>query len=791
MKKIDFMADWLLLKKGSSTMKVVQLPHDAMIEEKRNPENASGSAGAFFPGGIYTYRKNFFVAEDWNDKKILIEFEGVYKDACVYINGKEAGKNAYGYTQFLIDTEGFLQYGKTNEIKVVVDNSQHPNSRWYTGSGIHRPVWMHIGNKEHIRHQGLRITTLSHQPARIQVETEHTGEEVQVEIRHEGTTVASGKGDNLSLDIPSAKLWSDESPHLYQCVVQLKKDGEIVDQIVEDFGIRTIEWNANGLFVNGNETLLRGGCVHSDNGILGAVSLPVSEDRRIRIMKEAGFNAIRSSHNPASKAMLEACDKYGMFVMDESWDMWYFHKSKYDYASQFMDHYKHDLRAMVERDYNHPSVIMYSIGNEISEPKDEKGVQLAREMVAIIKELDATRPVTCGVNLMVINMASKGKGIYKEEGGREKETTGGGDKKVSSTLFNLMTSFVGTGMNKAANSKKADAVTTPLFDSLDIAGYNYASGRYRKEGKIHPERILVGSETFPQDIAKNWKMVKELPYLIGDFMWTAWDYLGEAGIGAWSYTEDGRRFDKPYPWLLADVGAIDILGNVGAEAEYAAIVWGVRKEPYIAVQPVNQPGNRPAKSVWRGTNGLNSWSWKNCEGNKAIIEIYADAHSVQLRLGDKATKKKKLKDCKATFKSSYAAGTLTAVAFDEKGNEMGRTALTSASGKTGLQLTAETNTIKQNEVIYIDVSLIGENGIIESNDDQLLKVTVDGGELLAFGSANPRTEEEYHKGEFTSYYGRAQAIVRSGQQGEITVQVQGVSAGTAELKIQVKEEGQA
>ncbi|MGA9518740.1 MAG: glycoside hydrolase family 2 TIM barrel-domain containing protein [Trichococcus sp.] len=768
-------------------MKVVQLPHDAMIEEKRNPENASGSAGSFFPGGIYIYKKNFFVAEDWNDKKILIEFEGVYKDACIYINGKETGKNAYGYTQFLIDTEGFLQYGKTNEIKVVVDNSQHPNSRWYTGSGIHRPVWMHIGNKEHIRHPGLRITTLSHQPARIQIETQHTGEEVQVEIRHEGTTVASGKGDNLSLDIPSAKLWSDESPHLYQCVVQLKKDGKIVDQVVEDFGIRTIEWNANGLFVNGNETLLRGGCVHSDNGILGAVSLAVSEDRRIRIMKEAGFNAIRSSHNPASKAMLEACDKYGMYVMDESWDMWYFHKSKYDYASQFMDHYKHDLRAMVERDYNHPSVIMYSIGNEISEPKDEKGVQLAREMVAIIKELDATRPVTCGVNLMVINMASKGKGIYKEEGGREKETTGGGDKKVSSTLFNLMTSFVGTGMNKAANSKKADAVTTPLFDSLDIAGYNYASGRYRKEGKIHPERILVGSETFPQDIAKNWKMVKELPYLIGDFMWTAWDYLGEAGIGAWSYTEDGRRFDKPYPWLLADVGAIDILGNIGAEAEYAAIVWGVRKEPYIAVQPVNQPGNRPAKSVWRGTNGINSWSWRNCEGNKAIVEVYADAHSAKIIVGEKESPKKKLKDYKATFKTNYRPGKLTLITYDEKGNEINRTALASATGKTGLRLTSDFDSVFENEIVYVDVALVGENGMVESNDDQPLTITVDGGELLAFGSANPRTEEEYHQGKFTSYYGRAQAVVRSKHPGDMKVTVKGENVIASAIKIQVKE----
>lgn len=394
-----------------------------------------------------------------------------------------------------------------------MDNSLQPSSRWYTGSGIYRPVWIYVGKREHIEHEGIKISTLSYNPARIQVETVHTGQDVVVEILDNGHIVSNGSGDRVELEIQDAKLWSDESPHLYQCRVRLTSDNILVDEAIEEFGIRKVEWSSKGLFVNGKETLLRGGCVHHDNGILGARSYKESEDRRVRILKKAGYNAIRSSHNPASKAMISACDKYGVYIIDETWDMWYFHKSKHDYATHFMDCYKEDINALVNRDFNHPSVIMYSIGNEISEPKDEKGVKLTREMVQYIHSLDSNRAVTCGVNLMIINMASKGKGIYKEEGGlaREDAPKKKKEKATSSTLFNMMASVVGTGMNKAANSKKVDLLTTPCLDELDIAGYNYASGRYPLESKAHPERVIFGSETFLQDIGKNWAMVKNIP----------------------------------------------------------------------------------------------------------------------------------------------------------------------------------------------------------------------------------------------------------------------------------------
>lgn len=768
---VDFNKDWGFYREGFQK-RLVNIPHDAMIEEERHPDNPSGSAGAFFAGGNYVYEKEFEVPVEWSKKKIHFEFEGVYRKAEVFLNGKKAGGCSYGYSSFWIETEGLLKYGEMNLIRVEVKNSEQPNSRWYTGSGIYRPVWMWVQNSPHILPEGVRITTLSYDPAQILVETEHTGGEVVVEILDGDKRIVSGIGEKVVLEIPDARLWSDESPVQYTCHVILKNEDEIQDEQSVRFGIRKLEWSTKGFFVNGKETLLRGGCVHHDNGILGARCYEISERRKIRILKEAGYNAIRSSHNPASKAMLKACDDYGMYVIDETWDMWYNHKNKDDYASDFREHYKEDILAMVKRDYNHPSVIFYSIGNEVSEPAKEEGIALEKEMVEYLHELDSTRAVTCGFNLMIVSMAASGTGIYKEEGGREEKKDTTGQAINSSAMFNAMASRIGEGMNLAGCTKEADEATTPGLDLLDIAGYNYASGRYPMEGEAHPDRIIYGSETFPQDIGKNWAMVKHFPYLIGDFMWTAWDYLGETGIGAWAYTEDGARFDKPYPWILGDVGAFDILGNENAEAGYAQVVWGIRRQPYIGVQPVNHPGIEPSKAVWRGTNAIPSWSWKGCEGNQAVVEVYADAGLVRLFLNGECVGEQKPEEMKSVFEVEYRPGILEAVAYTEGGLELGGTKLESASERIGIRIEPEETEVKLGDIVYVPVVLADENGRVECNADTCLVVKAAGGELLAFGSANPRTEERYDAGRFTTYYGRALAVVRCTRKGRVVVEVE-------------------
>lgn len=759
MKKISFNQNWTC--NGTP----VTLPHDAQILEKRNPAVSDGGHG-YFPGGIYTYEKTFTAPAEWEGKEVLVEFEGVYKNSTVSLNGNVVGGHKYGYTTFTVELTG-LNYGAENTLTVVADNSKLPNSRWYSGSGIYRPVWLYVGNAEHIAYQGVKITTLSIDPAVIRVETRATAD-VSVEILDGDTVIAAGSGADCEITVPGAKLWSDETPNLYTARVTC--GGDVVE---EKFGIRKIEWSNKGLFINGKETLLRGGCVHHDSGILGAATYDESEWRRVRILKEAGFNAIRAAHNPCSRAMLEACDHYGMYMMDETFDMWYNRKTRNDYGLDFEENWADDTAAMVNRDYNHPSVILYSIGNEVAEPSEAKGIEYGKKQIDLIHSLDSTRPVTCGLNLMILSRAAKGQGIYQNVDKNQEEIkkankASDANPQNASLMFNIMVSFVGTGMNKGGNSPKVDALATPIINALDIAGYNYGSGRYPLEEKQHPERIIFGSETFPQDIYKNWEMVKKYPYVLGDFMWTSWDYLGEAGIGAWSYT-GGMPFNRPYPWVLAGAGVIDICGVPDGSCRYASTVWGLEKAPRIAVKPVNHPGVRVSRSVWRGTNAIESWAWSGCEGNKAEVEVYSDAHAVELLVNGKSLGKKKIKECKAIFKTRYASGKIEAVAYDAGGRELLRSELNSATGKLSICAQPEKTSAAIGEIVYVPVALKGENGVVEANADKKLTVTVEGGELLGFGSANPCTEEQYHTGSFTTYYGRALAIVRV--QGNTTITV--------------------
>lgn len=772
MKKISFNQNWTC--NGTP----VTLPHDAQILEKRNPAVSDGGHG-YFPGGIYTYEKTFTAPAEWEGKKVLVEFEGVYKNSTVSLNGNVVGGHKYGYTTFTVELTG-LNYGAENTLTVVADNSKLPNSRWYSGSGIYRPVWLYVGETAHIEYQGVRITTLSIDPAVIRVETKATAD-VSVEILDGDTVIAAGSGADCEITVPGAKLWSDETPNLYTARVTC--GGDVVE---EKFGIRKIEWSNKGLFINGKETLLRGGCVHHDSGILGTATYDESEWRRVRILKEAGFNAIRAAHNPCSRAMLEACDHYGMYMMDETFDMWYNRKTKNDYGLDFEENWADDTAAMVNRDYNHPSVILYSIGNEVAEPCEAKGIEYGKKQIDLIHSLDATRPVTCGLNLMIISRAAKGQGIYQDVDKNQEEIkkankASDANPQNASLMFNIMVSFVGTGMNKGGNSPKVDALATPMIDALDIAGYNYGSGRYPLEEKKHPERIIFGSETFPQDIYKNWEMVKKYPYVLGDFMWTSWDYLGEAGIGAWSYT-GGMPFNRPYPWVLAGAGVIDICGVPDGSCRYASTVWGLEKAPRIAVKPVNHPGVRVSRSVWRGTNAIESWAWSGCEGNKAEVEVYSGAHAVELLVNGKSLGKKKIKECKAIFKTRYASGKIEAVAYDAGGRELLRSELNSATGKLSICAQPEKTSAAIGKIVYVPVTLQGENGVVEANADKKLTVTVEGGELLGFGSANPCTEEQYHTGSFTTYYGRALAIVRV--QGNTTITVtDGKETAKAEIAV--------
>lgn len=748
MKKQLFNENWTL------NNEVVTLPRDEMLLTERKADSPTTDAQGFFGVGKYVYEKKIGV----NAKHAFLNFDGVYKNAHIYLNDEEKEFVPYGYVPFVVEL-GSVK--KDDVIKVECDNYDQPDSRWYSGAGIYRDVHLYTADGDFIYPNGIKIDTIDYKTGLIHVEVKTNNGEAEIEILDGDNVVAKAKGNEVDIEINNAKLWDEYNPNLYTCVARLKDDEAQVK-----FGIRQIEKRNDGLYVNGNKTLLKGGCIHHDNGLLGSATYAKSEYRRIKILKDAGFNAVRSSHNPTSEALLNACDELGIYVMDEMWDMWFHHKNKNDYATYWRDYHMSDIKRVVERDYNHPSVILYSIGNEVSEPAKQEGIEAVKRMVDYFHELDKNRFVTGGFNLMIIYSSSKGKGIYKEEGGMNQDSKS--MNGMNSTLFNIITSFIGSGMNKSANSKQADEICSPSLDLLDIAGYNYASGRYPLDEKLHPNRLIIGSETMPYDIGKNWKMVEEGNNLIGDFMWTAWDYLGENGIGAWNYSSDGRAFSKPYPWWLADTGAFDIIGTPNAEAARASATWHNTDKPLIYMQPINHD-TKLTRAAWRGTNGIPSYSFRHCVNRKAIVEVFFDCSKIDLYQNGKKIKSASVKENRAKFKINYIPGVLEAVAIDANGNEIARNKLVSAKDNINVVLRSEEDVVKQNDIVYVNVTIEDEDGIVEANADRKIKIEVENGELLAFGSANPRLTEDLHSGEFKTYYGRALAIIKANNRGTLKV----------------------
>ena len=791
-KRLDFNDGWGFSRDGGRFDPVV-VPHDAMLGNRRGPDAPAGSASGYYHGARYAYRKEFELDEVQASGAVFLEFEGVYRDARIVVNGVDVLAPPYGFVPFFADLTGIVGAG-SNDIEVYADNADQPDCRWYSGGGMYRPVWLWTGGENYIQPEGIRVTTLSTAPACIRVQVVCTGGTPRVTIEDAtGAVVAAGQGDMLDFAIPDAHLWSDETPYLYRCRVALEVDGQAVDTADARFGIRKLEWGNFGLRVNGRKTLLRGGCIHCDNGILGAASHAESEWRRVRLLKQAGFNAIRVAHNPSPTALLEACDALGMYVMDETWDMWFTPKSRYDYARHFLEWCDFDLQRLVSRDFNHPSVIMYSIGNEVADPIAPGGIELERSLVALLHSLDATRPVTCGFNLTMMVMERIGRGWYDDAQGVADAATGSDEPPRGSLLFNLIAQALGTGMTLLSNVPGADKLVSPALDALDIAGYNYAAARYPVDALAHPDRVIVGSETFPHRLYGNWGEVCWYSQLIGDFMWAGWDYLGEAGAGAWAYTPEEAGFSKPWPWLIAGSGALDILGNPGAPAALAAAVWKTSESPSIQVRPVNIMDVRTYKATWRGSDAIPSWSWRGCEGMPARVEVYdGRAFAIRLELNGQVIGAKRVRQCVATFSVTYQPGTLEAIAFDGTGRELGRDLLRSAAGELQLRIDIEPMSLAPDaqsrstggQIVYAQITIVGENGAVESNADALLHAVVTGGDLLAFGSACPATEERFTAGTYTTYRGRAQAVVRCTDPSEAILAVEGPGNLKASARLQ-------
>lgn len=766
MKRIAFNDNWKFGKANEEERRAVTLPHDAMLEEAR-VFSAHGHHNGFFKGGDYVYEKTFRIPDFSRENVYELEFEGVYHGCRVFCNGVELASRQNGYIGFFVDLTDFLQ--EENHLVVTVKNSDQPNSRWYTGSGIYRPVWLLSGKKDkRIEREGVRIKTLSFDPPEVEVKVKTVGAgtvSVSVEdgtkMLAEGSAFSVGKGASLRLSLKDITLWDEDHPQLYSCRVRFGEDEEIVS-----FGIRKVELDPEkGFTVNGKRRILKGCCIHADNGILGAKEYDQVAERKVRLLKEAGYNAIRSSHHPCSKALLSACDKLGMYLIDEYADMWYIHKNKYDYASFVLSNYERDIAAMVEKDFNHPSVVLYSSGNEVSETSQKEGIAFTKTLTDTFHRFDDTRGVTCGVNIFFNFLASIGFGFYSEKKAQEEEMAVKPKKKkaVGSEFFNNLAGLFGSDTMKVfSRIPPCDWATKKAFANMDVAGYNYGINRYKKDLKKYKKRFILGSETFITDADKFMKLAKDNPRIIGDFAWAGIDYIGEVGLGSLDYADYALDFEKTEGWLTAGSGCLDITGQSQGHTAYTQVVYG-KRDIAIAVQPADHSGEGHMTSAWRKIHAFESWSWNGCDGHSALVYVFSRAPFVKLFVNGECVGSKRNKHCKVSFRTVYRSGEVTAIGYDKAGKEICKTSLLTAGEETMLSIEPEAKQVKQGELLFVRLRYTDGKGNGKPLARGEIKLSVENGKLLGFGNGCPYNPRGYLTDTSDTYYGEALAVVEAGE----------------------------
>ena len=715
---------WQFTREGKTV--TVNLPHDWDIYEAPNPATgATGTGGGWYPGGKGEYRKTFKTPDA---DVVKLYFEGVYQKAEVFVNGQKAGQHAYGYTPFTVDITPYLNKASNlNEVVVKVNNSEQPNCRWYSGSGIYRHVWLQTKRKQYIDEWSVSVATPDIHTVNIKAEV----------VMADG----SRKPIEKTLHVEQPHLWSPDDPYLYTTTIEAEGD-----VLPVTYGIRTIEYSAEkGFVLNGKPILINGACVHHDDGVLGAMAFDAAEIRKVKLMKEAGFNLIRTSHNPTTRAFLDACDSLGMLVIDEAFDGWRTQKTPYDYSTLIDSCYRADIQAMVKRDRNHPSVICWSIGNEVIERKDIRVITTARQLKQAILEEDQTRPVT-----------------------------------------------------EALCSWDSDwEIYDPHAEVLDVVGYNYMIHKHASDHQRDPRRVMWQTESFPRDAFKNWALTHDHPYIVGDIVWTGLDYLGESGIGRYYY--EGERPGEHYvdggqpDWHGAYCGDVDITGWRKPISHYREMLWNSNISPltansspllYMAVREPDDYQGKIKETAWSVWPTWESWNWIGWEGKPVEVEVYTKAPEVKLYLNDKLVDRKTVNRetaFKAVFQVPYEAGTLRAEAGGKS------VTLTTAGAPARLRLTPDRRVITADgqDLAYVTIEVVDSNGNVCPDAAIPCEAIVKGqGSLLAFASADLKDREAYTSPKVTTWKGRALLVVRSTQKnGRAQVSIKS-SLPTASLTIQ-------
>ncbi len=799
---------------GEDEAKVVNLPHDYMIETDVRPDAPAGPASGYYTAGVAYYTKKIEIPESWEGETVYLHFDGVMMNATVDVNGCKAALQHYGYAPFVVDITPFIYYGRDNRITITVNPSMQPNSRWYSGAGIFRSVEVLHGALLHIVNDGIYAYTnhieekseggiIAYLKTEIEIENKmNTNRLAMVEV----WLTEDGKEDILvhrqskiqinpnskevayiPVTLENAKLWDTQSPNLYRVHARVKDLGEFrthhieisngsVDESSTIFGIRTITAEAtHGLRINGKTVKLKGGCLHHDNGILGAISLYEAEYRKLSILKSQGFNAVRTTHNPPSSVFLEACDRLGIYVFDEAFDTWGIMKQPGDYNMFFETDWQKDLTAFVKRDRTHPSVIIWSTGNEIPERGGlNNGYTVATRLVNHVRNLDSSRPIS--------------NGICSFWSGLDDELTEQDIKRMQSLMSNEAAGI--QNVDFGSEDLSWENYSEGFTNGLDIVGYNYMEDKYPKDHELYPERVILGSENYPKEIGKRWPMVKSCDYVIGDFTWTAYDYIGEAGIGKTVFVEDSdprlkagpfalMSHTSEYPWRLANDADVDINGNILPQGFYRRVVWGDEATYLFAYNPANY-GLTEIVSMWGFTDVSTRWNWDGYENKPIRLVVFSCADEVELILNGKSVGRKKAGESLAVedmplsfvFDTVYQPGTITAVSY-KNNSEISRSNLSTTDGVKKVRITPEKQKVQADihSLAYINIELVDENEKIVQCDDRNIVIKVEGaGQLQGLGSSNPITNENYTSHSCKTYRGRAMAVIRStGSSGSIKV----------------------
>ena len=762
-----FDSGWQFIRDGKTT--TVDLPHDWDIFDAPNPETgATGTGGGWFQGGKGEYRKSFKTPAG---EVVRLHFEGVYQRAEVFVNGQKAGQHSYGYTPFTVDITPYLYKDKRqNELLVTVDNSLQPNCRWYSGSGIYRHVWLETMPALHIAQNGVFVTTPEVKADKatvnveVTVENESDNERAATVVIH-GTQLKTALSEVLPVKVPAhgtksvaatftvqnPELWSTDNPNLYKATVELKEmmKDEAIDRQTAKYGIRSFSFDAEkGFVLNGKPVLLNGACVHHDDGVLGARAFDAAEIRKVRLMKEAGFNLIRTSHNPTTRAFLDACDSLGMLVIGEAFDGWRSAKLKYDYSTLIDSCYREDVHAMVLRDRNHPCIISWSLGNEVIERKELRVVHTARLLKNAVLEIDNTRPIT--------------------------EALCAWDRDWE--------------------------IYDPHFDVLDVAGYNYMIFKHTSDHQRNPKRVMWQTESYPRDAFRNWATVYDNSYVVGDMVWTGLDYLGESGIGRYYY--EGERPGESYApggqpdWHGACCGDVDITGWRRPISHYRDMLWNENTPLYMAVKEPDGYRGKIHETQWSVWPTWESWNWPGWEGKPIEVEVYTKQPEVKLYLNDILVETKAVSretQFKAVFKLPYETGELRAEAGGKS------VTLATAGEPARLRLTADTPSLRGRagvgpiitadgqDLAYITVEVVDKDGRVCPDVAIPCEAIVKGqGQLLAFASADLKDREPKTTSRATTWKGRALLVVRSNKsKGNVQVSIKS-NLPTASLTIKTK-----